>query len=79
MREIPQNGQDVSLALKEPRPAYFAEVGGFVDCSIYDRYKLEPGHEIQGPAIVEEVDSTTVIHPGYRAVADKFGNLFLQR
>ena len=64
------------------RPAgavYFAESGGLVDCRVYDRYKLEPDFEIQGPAIVEEVDSTTVIHPGYRAMVDKYGNLFLQR
>ena len=79
MREIPQDGRDVASALKTTRAVYFAEVGGFVDCSIYDRYRLEPGYEVQGPAIVEEVDSTTVIHPGYRAVVDKFGNLYLQR
>ena len=79
MREIPQDGRDVASALKTTRPAYFEESGGFVDCSIYDRYRLEPGCEVQGPAIVEEVDSTTVIHPGYRAVVDKFGNLYLQK
>ena len=30
-----------------------------------------------GPAIVVELDSTTVIHPGYRAEVDRFGNLIL--
>ena len=78
-REIAGSGLDLASALKTSRPAYFAESGGLVDCRIYDRYKLQPGLEVPGPAIVEEIDSTTVIHPGYRAVADNSGNLFLQR
>ena len=79
IREIAASGSDLASALKTNRPAYFAESGGLVDCDIYDRYKLQPGLEVLGPAIVEEIDSTTVIHPGYRAVADNSGNLFLQR
>ena len=78
-REIADSGRDLSSALKTSRPAYFEESGGLVDCRIYDRYKLEPGLEVPGPAIVEEIDSTTVIHPGYRAVVDNAGNLFLQK
>ncbi len=78
-RELSNSGGDLAVALKTSRSAYFAESGGLVDCRVYDRYKLQPDFEIQGPAIVEEVDSTTVIHPGYRALVDKFGNLFLQR
>ena len=41
----------------------------------YDRYLLGPGCVLRGPAIVEEIDSTTVIHPGYNAQVDRFGNL----
>ena len=78
MREIPKHGGGAGTALKTTRPVYFAEVGGFVDCSIYDRYRLQAGDEVSGPSVVEEVDSTTVIHPGYRAVVDRFGNLYLQ-
>ena len=78
-RQMVASGRDLSSALKTSRPAYFAESGGLVDCHIYDRYKLQPGLEVPGPAIVEEIDSTTVIHPGYRAVVDNSGNLFLHR
>ena len=78
-REIPGSGGDSSAALKARRAVYFAESGGTVDCPVYDRYGLGPDDEISGPAIVEEVDSTTVIHPGYRAVVDRYGNLFLRR
>jgi len=35
------------------------------------------GCVIEGPAVVEEIDSTTVIHPGYQAQVDTFGNLIL--
>ena len=39
----------------------------------------ESGADITGPAIIEEIDSTTIIHPDYRATIDEFGNLFLRR
>ena len=79
MRESSAAGRDADQALGSTRPAYFAESGGFVDCSIYDRYRLPPGSVVHGPAIVEEIDSTTVIHPGYCAEVDRFGNLYLRR
>jgi N-methylhydantoinase A len=49
-----------------------------VDCPSYDRYRLPAGAVIDGPAIVEEMDSTTVIHPGFRAEVDRYGNLFIR-
>ena len=77
LRKI-KSGDDASTSpIKETRPVYFAETDGPVDCPIYDRYKLASEHEITGPAIIEEADSTTVIHPGYRALVDEYGNLFL--
>ena len=78
-REISGSGGDLASALKASRAVYFAESGGAVDCAVYDRYGLGPDFDISGPAIVEEVDSTTVIHPGYRAAVDRYGNLFLRR
>ena len=77
--ELTSSGGDLAAALKTSRAVYFAESGGRVDCPVYDRYRLQPDFELRGPAIVEEVDSTTVIHPGYRAVVDRYGNLLLQR
>ncbi len=50
---------------KERRPVYFAEAGDYVDCPIYDRYTLPAGAALSGPAVVEEFDSTTVVHPGF--------------
>ncbi len=78
-REISSCSRGLAAALKPSRAVYFAESGGLVECRVYDRYQLQPDFEVRGPAIVEEVDSTTVIHPGYGAVVDRFGNLFLRR
>jgi N-methylhydantoinase A len=77
LRELPVSGGDAKDALRAVRQVYFAEADGFVDCSNYDRYKLAAGAVIEGPAIVEEMDSTTVIHPGFQAEVDKYGNLLI--
>ena len=44
---------------------------------IYDRDRLRAGHVLPGPAIVEQVDSTTVILPGWLGTVDGYGNLIL--
>ena len=62
---------------KGQRPVYFAEREGFVDCPVYDRYVLGAGAVMQGPAIVEEIDSTTVVHPQYQVRVDEVGQMVL--
>ena len=58
---------------------YFRETTGMVECPIYDRYALGAEMTVEGPAVVEEVDSTIVIHSGYEASVDRFGNLLLRK
>ncbi len=58
-------------ALKRRRPAYFAEARGFIETPVYDRYRLAPGATVEGPAIVEERESTAVIGPGSRVRVDE--------
>ena len=79
LRELGECDADPVAALKGRRPVYFGESGGYADCPIYDRYRLGVGCLVAGPAIVKEIDSTTVIHPRYQARVDKFGNLLLTR
>ncbi len=64
---------------KERRRVHFAEAGGFVDCPIYDRYGLPAGASFTGPAVVEEFDSTTVVHPGFAVRVDELGNLVIEK
>jgi len=73
-----QRASSTPSATSESRPVYFAEVDGFVECAIVNRYGLTDGDRVAGPAIVEEFDSTTVIHPGYAALVDGFGNLLIR-
>ena len=62
-------------ALKGCRRAWFPETGGWTDTPVYDRYRLAAGRTLQGPAIVEERESTTVLPPGVEATVDAYGNL----
>lgn len=59
------------------RSAYFPEVG-LVNCPVYDRYSLHPGSTIEGPAVVEERESTCVLGCGDRATIDRHGNLVVE-
>ena len=47
------------------------------DAKIYDRNKLHSAHVIPGPAIISEMDSTTVILPLHEAAVDNVGNLII--
>ena len=58
---------------------FFAEAGGFVECPIHDRYALGAGASFAGPAVVEELDSTVVVHPGFGVRIDDVGNLLIRR
>ena len=69
---------DPSQAALGQRPVYFDDTGGFVPCDIYDRSILAPGSTIDGPAILENVDSTVIIDPGWRARIDDYGNCIMR-
>jgi N-methylhydantoinase A len=51
--------------------------GQWHDAVIYDRTKMHAGLTVPGPAIVGEMDATTVILPGYEARVDEIGNLLI--
>ncbi len=55
------------------RPVKFDESAGMVDTPIFDRERLEPGHVVAGPAIIEQFDSTVVVPPGVTAALDEWG------
>lgn len=61
---------------RQSRPVYFTGPG-FVDTPIFARRTLRAGHTLHGPAIVEQLDTTTVVYPGYEAVVDAYGNLLM--
>ncbi|MET0416375.1 MAG: hydantoinase/oxoprolinase family protein [Actinoplanes sp.] len=52
--------------------------GGFVDAVVYDRLKLRAGDVVTGPAIIAEMDSTTLVLPGHAATTDVSGSLLIR-
>jgi N-methylhydantoinase A len=58
----------------EIRPVWFGPHAP-ADTPVFDRSRLRAGAEIVGPAIVEQLDATTVVHPGDRARVDGHANL----
>jgi N-methylhydantoinase A len=62
----------------EMRPAYFEEIGKFVSTPVYARASLNTGAKIEGPALVEEAESTCVIGPSASVSVDKHGNLLMK-
>ncbi|HZV52320.1 MAG TPA: hydantoinase/oxoprolinase family protein, partial [Candidatus Dormibacteraeota bacterium] len=65
-------------ALKGRRPIWSEERGGFVEAGVFDRHRLRPGEVVEGPAVVEERESTAVIGLGGRAELDAAGNLVVR-
>jgi len=77
LREISAARGDVRQAAKGTRPVYFGALRDFVTTIVYDRAKLGAGHSLCGPAIVEEIDSTTLVLPDFKAEVDRWGNLLI--
>ncbi len=71
------NTTDASKAIKRTRLAYFPESNGYVDTPIYDRYVMAPGLTFDGPAIVEERESTVIVGPGAKCHIDAHYNLVI--
>ena len=64
-------------AILRTKPVYFGGAGKFLDTPVFARVKLRRGNEIEGPALIEEHASTTVLAPGDRLTVDAFGNLVI--
>ncbi|NSY51975.1 hydantoinase/oxoprolinase family protein [Agrobacterium tumefaciens] len=67
----------VAEAKKGSRAVYFQEASSYVETSVYDHYKLPIGHEVKGPAIVEQRESTAVVGPSGTFHVDAHGNLVI--
>src|SRR5262245_21456347 len=65
-------------ARKGSRLAYFPEHGSYLETEIYDRYALETGFEFNGPAIVEERESTLIVGARGRARVDERMNVTVE-
>ena len=74
-RQIGETGLNLEQCIIAPSRFYYE--GDWYDANIYDRNKLNTGLQVSGPAIVGEMDSTSVVLPGFVAEVDAVGNLLI--
>jgi N-methylhydantoinase A len=68
---------DARAAIDAQRDVYFGEVGRALPTPVYRAELLRAGHAFSGPAIVEAIDTTIVIHPDQRALVDPYLNVVI--
>ncbi len=68
----------VGGSLSGRRRVFLPEADGYADCPVFERARLGPGHGFRGPAIVEQMDATTVVLPGQTIAVDAYLNLILR-
>ena len=72
----PHKSWNLNEALLENRKVYFKDK--FLNTPIYSRDKMPLEFEIKGPAIIEQMDTTTLIEPDDRVFGDNLGNMFIE-
>ena len=75
LKEVSEGPTDLDAARIHDTRFYYEEE--WVDAAIYDRHRLGVGAVVPGPAIIVEMDSTTLVLPGHDATVDKVGNLLI--
>ncbi|HJQ60693.1 MAG TPA: hydantoinase/oxoprolinase family protein, partial [Vineibacter sp.] len=78
LKAWPEAGADATGAIIDRRPVWLPEARDFVPTPIYAREALRPGNRLAGPAIVEQMDATTLVPPGATARVDAWLNLILE-
>lgn len=73
----PVSAASAVSALKGRRQAYCPLAGAMIAHMVYDRYRLAPGMQLSGPAIIEERESTIVVGAKGRARVDDYGFLWV--
>ena len=70
-----KEGPNPSAAVVEQHRAYFD--GSFASVNVYDRSRLRTGNRVHGPAIIVQMDATTVIHPNHTGEVDEYLNILI--
>ena len=73
----PQVATDASESIVGSREAFFPKSGA-ISCAVFHRERLSAGHVVAGPAIIEQMDATTLILEGQRCKVDSFLNLVIE-
>jgi N-methylhydantoinase A len=73
IEKMPSSGENSEAALKGFRPVYMGRE--YVNTSLYERKELKPGNSLIGPAIIEQMDTTTLVYPGQTVSIDEYQNI----
>ena len=78
-RKFPKKGEDPEKALKEKRKVYFkvGDVRNWMDTPVYEMNSLEHGNVVEGPAIIEHVDTTFVVLPDRIVIVDEYHHMVM--
>jgi N-methylhydantoinase A len=73
----PDSRETIAGARSGARPIWFD--GGWHETTVWDRLRLPVGARIEGPAVFEQPDATTIVEPDLAATVDRLGNLIIAR
>jgi N-methylhydantoinase A len=73
---VPAGGTDPAAARKGDTKVYVD--GSWTDAQLYDRTALAAGNVVPGPAVITEMDSTTLVLPGYAGTVDAVGSILIR-
>jgi N-methylhydantoinase A len=74
----PEALPEVTRPAPASRRVWFATTG-FVETPIYQRDAIPSASRIEGPAVIEQMDTTTIVPPGWSVTVDRMANLLLSR
>jgi len=78
MQKVDKNTARLEDTIKGRRKAYSGIAKDFIPYTVYDRYKLFPGARFDGPAIVEERESTVIVGEDAAVLVDEYGFLWIE-
>lgn len=78
LQQAPAATGAIADAQVATRNLYLSAGHDVVACPVYDRDRLGPGHVVPGPAIIEQMDSTTLVLAGQRATIDPYLNILIE-
>jgi len=73
-RQEKYDQENPSRALKKRRQVYLPLKNVFEETPVYDGHKLGYGNKIEGPALIEQVNTTTFVTPEYNVICDRYGS-----
>ncbi|MDG6926541.1 MAG: hydantoinase/oxoprolinase family protein [Nitrososphaerota archaeon] len=74
---LPRGNESPIDASKGTRNVYFSEASSYLSAGVFERTSLKWGNVVKGPAVIEDKDATTIVHPGYRVEVEKYGYLVM--